>query len=77
MQILGSMLPRRLQEEVKRIFVYRYTGNHIPRWADKSIPPLFKSDKEWLENTWFEVTKKGELSRRTTHCTSHVPSTKG
>jgi hypothetical protein len=77
MLINGSHLCRKLQEEAKARFVHRHTGEHIPDWARKpmpngnSYPLLFSSDSDWLNNTDFFITQKGELSNRERHCVSH------
>lgn len=72
----GSSLPHHTQEQAKRQFVHRYTGEHRPGWADKSwkdgraYPVQFKDDADWLANTLFAVTVAGFLDRRVAHCHS-------
>ena len=76
MKILGSHMCKYLQEQCKSKFVHRFTGDHRPKWATQKIPNgqnykrQFRNDKEWLANTYFEVTVKGELSKRTKYCES-------
>jgi hypothetical protein len=73
----GSELPYSTQREVLRCFVHRYTAEHVPSWArgelkdGKPYPVQFASDKDWLENTLFQVTKAGNLSNRHSYCESH------
>jgi hypothetical protein len=60
----------------KARFVHRFTRTHRPNWACLSNPnyaahPHFADDADWLANTFFSVTAKGELDRRMTHCESH------
>lgn len=77
MPVLGSRLGPYMQSEVKRVFVHRFTGDHRPCWVDKPMPngqpyPLqFADDADWLANTYFWMTKRGELCKRTRHCESH------
>lgn len=71
----------KLQAECKARFVHRFTGEHKPKWAHKpfkneslrltAYPVQFADDTDWLANTYFEVTKQGELDRRTGHCESY------
>lgn len=74
--VKGSELSKDQQEEAKRRFVHRYTGNNKPQWAsqtwkdDKPYPLHFKDDKDWLENTEFAVTKSGKLCNKTKYCNS-------
>ena len=76
MKILGSHMNEHLQRQCKAQFVNRYTKEHKPTWATTKIWATtavvqFESDAEWLANTFFEVTTKGELSRRSKYCESH------
>ncbi len=77
MLILGAHLGPYMQEQVKRAFVYRFTGQHVPAWARQPMPngqayPLqFADDSDWLANTYFWITKKGELCKRHNYCESH------
>ena len=69
------------QTEALRRFVHRFTGEHKPEWAYRSFtdnhgkkrvyPVQFEDDTEWLANTYFEVTKAGNLSERTHYCESY------
>ena len=58
-----------MSEENQRLILERatkrYTGDFTPEWAHK-IPnseqrKSFDTDKEWLENTFFSVSKSGKL----------------
>lgn len=45
-------------EQAKARYVYRYTCDHKPAWADNPIrdmypAPQYRSDREWYENTAF------------------------
>jgi hypothetical protein len=74
MMIRGSELRTTLQAEVLRRYVYRYTGEHIPQWVRHNRPqfPLhFADDADWLANTFFAVTKQGNLDARVKYCETH------
>lgn len=76
-QILGIALNTVDQKHVLAAYVHRFTGDHKPKWAAQLRPngspyPLqFRSDREWLANTFFMVTKFGNLDRRANYCTSN------
>lgn len=76
-RVLGVDLPKRLQAAVLARFVHRFTVDHKPAWASAARPdgscykPQFASDQEWLENTLFYVTDKGELSEQQRFCESN------
>lgn len=46
-------------DEAKRRYVHRFTMEHIPVWARKRrrdgsyYAPMYRSDREWFENTLF------------------------
>lgn len=46
-------------EDAKRLYVHRYTMEHVPAWARKQAPngkyyaPQFSTDLEWLNSTLF------------------------
>lgn len=74
----GAHLPRALQEEAKRRFLGRYTGEHMPNWAKrpmsngKAYPVQFADDADWLANTEFFVVKdRSRLAYKPGHCVSH------
>ena len=73
---LGNDLTPEEQEEVKRAYVHRYTGQHKPEWAHKLMPNgkqyqvQHKDDADWLAHTRFNVTKKGRLHRGAHSCHS-------
>jgi len=76
MLIRGSELSAKLQNEVKRAFVHRYTGEHSPEWIKlpraNGVPYLlqFKDDADWLASTFFWITAKGNLAKRPNSCES-------
>lgn len=76
-EALGSSLSRDVQEECKRLFVHRYTGEHKPQWANKTMPngeaykPSYDTDVDWLAHTIFRVTKAGNLDKRYKLCYSY------
>lgn len=77
MMIRGSVLSGRLQYQVTSMFVNRFTGTHKPEWSSqpwkdgKPYPLQFKDDWDWLCNTFFEITKQGEIDKRTKFCESN------
>ena len=66
----GSTLSPALQDEVKRKFVNRFTGEHRPAWANqprqdgRPYPVQFKDDADWLNGTLFHITDAGKLHKR-------------
>jgi hypothetical protein len=76
MFIRGSELCDRLQRHAKSMYVHRFTGDHFPAWARSPRPdgrpyPLqFADDRDWLANTFFPITKAGEIAKRPSHCES-------
>lgn len=54
-------------EEAKRLYVYRYTMEHVPDWTKSPVllntdgdqsgiryyAPQYRTDKEWYDNTLF------------------------
>ena len=77
MMVLGSQLTAIQQKTVLRQYTNRYTGDHKPEWAKgltwkggQPYPLQFRDDNDWLENTFFNVTQKGELSLTDTDCHS-------
>ena len=72
MLIVGKELSRRVQAECKARFVHRFTREHRPEWArNTTYKPQFADDADWLANTYFEVTKNGNLNRRAKYCESY------
>jgi hypothetical protein len=67
-RIIGSQLNHSAKAEALRRFVYRFTGDHKPAWANKpwkdgrTYPLQFKDDADWLANTYFYTTLDGSLS---------------
>jgi hypothetical protein len=76
MQLLGTELKPEARREALARFVHRFTAGHKPQWASqpwkdgKPYPVQFASDADWLEHTYFEVTKSGTLSNKVDHCHS-------
>lgn len=77
MQLInGSQLSDTLKRQVLAVFCHRFTGEHKPQWANELRPdgqpyqPQFATDKDWLANTEFYITKKGQLSRKHRYCHS-------
>lgn len=72
--IMGDALTAPQRAEVLRAFVHRYTKEHKPEWARKSMPngkpyqPLFATDDAWLEAYCFAFTKAGRLDVRVRYC---------
>jgi hypothetical protein len=68
-------------EEAKRLFVHRYTMEHVPAWAREPhqhselgevyYAPQYASDREWYERT--EFFGEGEVASRS-HCYSAEPT---
>jgi hypothetical protein len=72
MMIRGSLLNDNDKRHVLAAYVHRYTGEHKPGWVKgDSTPVQFKDDAEWLEETFFEVTKHAKLDARFKYCESH------
>ena len=71
MLILGSHMGPHLQNQVKRQFIHRFTGDHKPAGARDSDAVQFASDADWLAHTYFWVNKSGGLSKRHKYCESH------
>jgi hypothetical protein len=75
--VKGSALSPENQKHVLSAYVHRYTKEHKPNWASKEwkdgkpYPVHHASDKEWLHNSEFAVTKKGSLSARHNYCKSN------
>lgn len=70
-QIQGDKMKPEAQREAMSRFVHRWTGDHTPNWVYRFTGKLqFGSDKEWLANTKFWVTKSGNLSKRHSTCES-------
>ena len=67
--IKGSDLPEKLQEEVKKKFIYRLTvenGYPTKNPCKARVEPI--TDKEWLEKYAFWITKNEELSLKHKYC---------
>lgn len=77
--IQGTKLSPEDQRLVLAAYVHRFTGEHKPGWArkpwkdGKPYPVQHATDKDWLAETTFAVTKSGRLDMRVQHCHS-VPS---
>jgi len=74
---LGSQLHPKVQKDVKRRFVHRFTKDHKPEWANRARPdgkpykPQFASDQDWLNNTSFHIKSDGTLDNRYKYCCSN------
>ncbi len=73
----GNQLHTDDQRYVLSAFVHRFTAQHRPNWANKTIPNRpnypavqFASDAEWLANTRFAVRNNGRLDKRAHYCES-------
>lgn len=67
-------------EKAKGLYIYRYTMEHVPRWASEPhfdettkefigyYLPQYATDLEWYENTTFPGEK--HISNRETYCES-------
>lgn len=75
----GSELSFEQKRYVLSVYVHRYTKDHIPAWSrrtwkdGKAYPVQYGSDQEWLERTYFNVTKDGHLVRNR-DCYSTTPT---
>lgn len=71
----GSKLKPHVQQKCLNQFVHRFTGEHRPNWVNKypNLKPLYVSDHEWLEHTFFYVRQDGELDARFKYCMSYTP----
>lgn len=76
LMVRGDRLPPALQRKALGAFPHRYTIEHKPRWARERdargapYSPQHLSDADWLANTLFPVTAKGEFDRRAGFCRS-------
>lgn len=74
--VLGTNLSPALQREALARYCHRYTREHVPGWAKQPrpdgspYPVQFASDRDWLANTRFPVTKGGTLANRPGSCES-------
>jgi hypothetical protein len=72
----GARLSPALQQEARRRYVHRFTGEHAPAWTrsprpcGRPYPVHFRDDSDWLANTDFPVTKAGRLADRPSACQS-------
>ena len=75
-QVTGIELSVTEQMQALKMFVHRFTKEHVPEWSKEPRPDgeackvQFASDKEWLANTLFWVTNSGRLSRQHNFCQS-------
>ncbi len=74
----GSELSKDDQVYVLGAFIYRHTGDHRAAWMCKKVadgeqdePLQFASDKDWLENTEFEVNKNNKFKKMMGKCFSN------
>lgn len=72
--IRGARLTPDQRRTVLNAFVFRYTGDHKPRWAEGTMPngneyrPLYANDEEWLKAYAFYFRDDGQLSNKPNHC---------
>lgn len=67
----GSDLTKDEQQQVLSTYCHRYTRDYIPSWTKQGNYPMqFESDQDWLNNTLFQVTKTGKLSKGSISCYS-------
>jgi len=63
-------------EQAKAAYVHRFTMEHVPQWASKSMSdgkypaPQFRTDREWFESTMFPPNNPYAMSSRDTSCHS-------
>ena len=77
--VRGDLLPTTIQDHCLRVYVHRFTRQHVPQWArrlmpnGRAYPVQFASDSEWLARTLFPVTVKanGVIERRWGDCQSN------
>lgn len=69
----GDLLTQEAQKEALARFVHRFTEQRRPQWAQSNhnYTPQFRDDADWLANSYFQVTKRGTLDKRRSHCESH------
>lgn len=64
------------QKHVLSAYVHRFTGEHKPQWAHKTLSDGSRyreqhaTDKDWLHNTKFAVKKNGRLHQGVRRCES-------
>lgn len=68
----GNELAPHVQADALRRFVHRFTESRRPDWAkaNPNYKPQFRDDADWLANSRFHVTKRGELDGRRRYCES-------
>lgn len=65
-------------EQATRVYVHRYTAEHMPAWARERrsdgtyYAPQYRSDREWYEHTVFPG-EPGHFGGRN-HCMSNNPT---
>lgn len=71
--VSGTLLSPSQQRAVLASYIHRYTGEHHPAWVvgELNAKPQYPTDAEWLQHTFFAVTKDYKLDRRVRHCRSH------
>lgn len=67
--IAGYNLTQAQREQVLRRYTNRYTGEHVPTWADTNkFQPTHQTDIEWVNDHAFYIRKDGKLSNLHKHC---------
>lgn len=80
-----SQRPAMTFEEAKRVYVHRYTMEHIPAWAlqrpcdqggteTRYYAPQYASDREWFEKTLFPPHNPFAMGSQDQSCYSARPS---
>ena len=74
--VTGNCLTVQDKKHVLDSFVHRFTMDHKPKWANRTMPNgklpkvQFRSDQEWLNTTEFAVKNDGTLDFRFCYCRS-------
>ena len=67
--IKGENLTLSQISEVKRAFMYRYTGEHTPSAVIlQGSKPTHKTDDEWIKDHAFYIRNDGHLSNLPKYC---------
>lgn len=71
-QVRGDCLQPIEQSKALSRYIHRFTGDHRPNWVtDETVTPVqFANDRDWLEHTFFWVTKHGRLANNHKYCES-------
>ncbi len=66
----GKDLTQAQRQEVKRAYIYRWTGEHTPAPHVKEgmSRPTHATDNEWIDDHAFYIDNNGKLSNAHKHC---------